>query len=214
MCGVISRSVSATGWSVRQIGRIVFWRDGLYSLVVEFGQQLALWIPLCVATAAVLFFSVKHFVPSAIERILRGLKPLLLLLQAPHSGDKPFVEVLLFQVPFRDDVCIIVRTVLLSGDRLMSFTLDAVVIGQQLCTMFAVRWLILLHHWVHVVVVSFVVDRDIILSCAVIAVFAVAGLNAAPTLALWLLLKRVILRCILPFLAVVFFGCVHHVYVI
>ena len=52
------------------------------------------------------------------------------------------MEVFLLQVPFRDDVCIVVRTVLLSGDRLISFTLGIAVIGQQLRTMFAMRWFI------------------------------------------------------------------------
>ena len=80
------------------------------------------------ATATILFFSVEHFVPSTVERILRGLKPLLLLLQTPRGGDKPSMEVLLFQVPFRDDVCIVVWTVLLSGDRLISFTLGVAVV--------------------------------------------------------------------------------------
>ena len=74
--------------------------------------------------------------------------------------------------------------------------------------MFIVPWLILLHHWVHGVVVSFGVGRGIILSCAAIAVFGVAGFGAAPSL------ERIILCCILRFLAVVFFGCVHHVYII
>ena len=53
-----------------------------------------LWIALCVATATILFFSVEHFVPSTVECILRGLKPLLLLLQAPRGGDKPSMDVL------------------------------------------------------------------------------------------------------------------------
>ena len=79
------------------------------------------------ATATILF-SVEHFVPSTVERILRGLKPLLLLLQTPRGGNKPSTEALLFQVPFRDDVCIIVRTVFLSGERLMSFILGVAVI--------------------------------------------------------------------------------------
>ena len=166
------------------------------------------------ATAAVLFFSVKHFVPSAVERILCGLKPFLLLLQAPRGGDKPSMEVLLFHVPFRDDVCIIVRTVLLSGDRLMSFTLGIAVIGQRLRTMFTVRWFILLCRWVRVVVVSSGVDRGVIFSCAVIAVLAEAGFGAAPTPSPWLLLEGAILCCILLFLGIVFFGCVHHVYII
>ena len=124
------------------------------------------------------------------------------------------MEVLLLQVPFRYDVCVIVRTVLLSGDRLMSFTLGVAVMGQRLRTMFVVRWLILLCRWVHVVVVSSRVDRGIILSCAIIIVFAEAGFGAAPTSSLWLLLEGIILRYILPFLVVVFFGCIHHVYIV
>ena len=108
------------------------------------GSSLRFWIALCVATATVLFFSVEHFVPSTVECVLRGLEPLLLLLQAPRGGNKPSMEALLFHVPLRDDVCIVVRTVLLSGDRLMSFTLGVAVIGQRLCTMFDVRWIILL----------------------------------------------------------------------
>ena len=63
----------------------------------------------------------------------------------------------MFQVFFRDE-CIVVQTVLLSGGRLMSFTLAVVVIGRLLRTMFGVPWLILLHRWVHMVVVAFRVD--------------------------------------------------------
>ena len=126
MCGIIDHPVAATGWSVRLIGHIVFRRNGLYGLIVEFGQQLALWVALCVAIVAIFFFSVEHFVPSTVERILCGLKPLLLLLQAPRGGNKPSMEVLLFQVFFRDDECIIVRTVLLFGDSLVNFTLGVI----------------------------------------------------------------------------------------
>ena len=72
------------------------------------------------------------------------------------------MEVLLLQVPFRDDVCIIVRTVLLSRDRLISFTLGVSVVGQRLCTVFAVRWFIQLCRWVLVVVVSSGVDWSVI----------------------------------------------------
>ena len=124
------------------------------------------------------------------------------------------MEVLLLQVPFRDDVCIVVRTVLLSGDRLISFTLGVAVIGQLLRTMFTVRWLILFCRWVHVVVVSSGVDQGIIFSCVVIAVFAEAGFGAAPASTLCLFLGGVILRRLLPFLIIVFFGCIHHVYII
>ena len=80
--------------------------------------------------------------------------------------------------------------------------------------MFTVPWLILLHRWVHVVVVSFGVDRGNILSCVVIAVFAEKGFGAAPTSSLWLLLEGTILHYIIPFLVVVFLGCVHHVYIV
>ena len=96
----------------------------------------------------------------------------------------------------------------------MSFILGVAVIGQRLRTMFVVRWFILLCRWVRVVVVSSGVDRGIIFSCTVIAVFAEAGFGKAPTPSLWLLLEGAILRCILPFLIIVFFGGVHHVYVI
>ena len=79
MCDVVSRPVAATGWSVRLIGRFIFRLNGLYGLVVEFGQQLALWIALYVATATVLFFGVTHLVPSVVERILFSLKLFLFL---------------------------------------------------------------------------------------------------------------------------------------
>mgnify|MGYP005845754917 CR=1 FL=1 len=76
MGGIISYLVTATGRSVWLIGS--FRLSGLYGLVVEFGQQLALWISLCVAIVAVFFSSVEHFVPPAVECILRGLEALLL----------------------------------------------------------------------------------------------------------------------------------------
>ena len=109
----------------------------------------------------------------------------------------------MLQVPFRDDVCIVVRTVLLSGDRLISFTLGIAVIGRRLRTMFAVRWFIPLCRWIYLVVISFGVDQGIILSCADIAVFSEAGFGAAPTSSFCFLLEGIILRCILPFLAIV-----------
>ena len=138
MCGIVSRPIAATRWSIRLIGRFILRLCWLYGLIIELRQQLALWIALCVATATILFFIVEHFVPSSIERILHGLKPLLLLLQTPRGGNKPSAEVLLFQVPFRDDVCILIRTIFLSGGRLMSFILSVAVFGQRIRTMFAV----------------------------------------------------------------------------
>ena len=50
----------------------------------------------------------------------------------------------MLQVPFQDDVCIVVRTVLLSGDRFVSFISSITMIGQQPRTMFTISWLILL----------------------------------------------------------------------
>ena len=81
------------------------------------------WVALCLAITVVSFLRVKHFIPYVAECILRGFKPLLLIIQAPRGGNKSLVEVLLFQVFFRDDEFIIVWTILFSGDRLLNFTL-------------------------------------------------------------------------------------------
>ena len=120
VCGVISRSVSTTRWSFWLVGRIVIRRYGRNSLVVKFGQQFAFGIALCLAITAVFFPSVEHFVPSIIECILCGFKPLILLLQAPRGANKPLVEALLFQVFFRDDECIVIQTILLFEERMIS----------------------------------------------------------------------------------------------
>ena len=93
----------------------------------------------------------------------------------------------MFQTFFRDDECIVVRTVLLSGGRLMSFTLGIAVIGRLLQAMFSVTWLLLLHRWIHMVVFAFGVDRGVNFSCAIIAIFVVAGLRAVPAPLLWFL---------------------------
>ena len=103
MCVVVSRSVSTTRWSAWLIGRIVVRRYGCNSIVIEFGQQFAFGVAICLAITAVFFLSVEHFIPFIIERILCGFKLLLLLLQAPRGGDKSLVEVLLFQLFFWDD---------------------------------------------------------------------------------------------------------------
>ena len=95
----------------------------------------------------------------------------------------------------------------------MSFILGVAVFGQRIRTMFAICWFILLYSWVNVVVVSSGVDWGVIFSCAVIVVFAEAGFGAAPTPSLWFLLDGAILRCILPFLVIVLFGCIHHIYI-
>ena len=83
-------------------------------------------------------------------------------------------------------------------------------IGRLLRAMFGVTWLILLHRWVHMVVVAFEVDWGVDLSSAVIAIFTVAGLGAAPAPSFWLLSGGFILR----FVAVIFFRRIHHVNVI
>ena len=116
----------------------------------------------------------------------------------------------MFQVPFRDDVCIFVRTVFLPRGGLMRFILYIAVFGHQIRTMFAICSFIVLCRWVNVVVVSSGVDWSVIFSCAVIAVFVEAGFGGAPTPMLCLLLGGVILRCLV---AIVFFRCIHHVYV-
>ena len=78
---------------------------------------------------------------------------------------------------------------------------------------FSVTWLILLHRWVHLVVVAFGVDRGVYFSSAIIAIFTVAGLRAASAPLFWLLSGGFILRCVL-FVAIVLLRRVHHVYII
>ena len=80
------------------------------------------------AIAAVFFLSVKHFVPSVIEHILCGLKPLLVLIQAPCSGYKSLLEAFSFHLCIRDDECVVIPNVLLFGDKLISGVFGIVVI--------------------------------------------------------------------------------------
>ena len=64
--------------------------------------------------------------------------------------------------------------------------------------------------WLEGIVVVFGTIWSVIVSCAGIAAFAMAGLRAVPlTLVLRLLLGGIILRCVI---AIAFFGGVHHVY--
>ena len=93
----------------------------------------------------------------------------------------------MFQACFRDDECIVIRTVLLSQGGLMSLSLGIIVIGHLLRAMFGVAWLVLLHCWVHMVVVAFGVDWGVDLFGAFIAIFTVAGLGAASAPSFWLL---------------------------
>src|SRR3954465_3762094 len=118
------------------------------------------------ATATVLFCRVEHLVPSTIECVLCCLEPLFLLLQTSCCGDEPF----LLQLPFRGDAFVVIRTVFFSGDGFIGLSLGVAIFGQRLRTLFVVRWLTLLYHWVNLA------------SCyAVIAVFAKAGFRAAPS---------------------------------
>ena len=86
----------------------------------------------------------------------------------------------MFQTSFRDDECIVNRTVLLSGGSLMSSALGIAMVGRLLWAVFGMTWLILLHHWVPMVVVAFGVNRSVILFCVVIANFTMTGFRAAP----------------------------------
>ena len=169
-----------------------------------------LWIALCVVTSTILVFVVEHFVSPAVERILCGLKLFLLFLQTPRCGNKPSAEVLLLQVCLRDDACIFVRTVFFPEQGLMRLIFGVIVFGCWIRTMFAVCILIVLCHRGGAVIVSSRVDWTVISSCAVIVVFAMAGLRAVLlTLALGLL-GGGILRSLF---AIALFGCIHHVYV-
>ena len=64
--------------------------------------------------------------------------------------------------------------------------------------------------WLEGIFVVLGTIRSVIVSCASIATFLMAGLRAAPlTSVLGLLLGGIILRCLV---AIPFFGGVHHVY--
>ena len=81
----------------------------------------------------------------------------------------------MFQVPFREDVCIFVRTVFLPRGGMMRVILGVAMFGHRIRTMFAVCSFSVLCRWVNVVVVSSGVDWSVILSCVVIAIFAEVG---------------------------------------
>ena len=152
-----------------------------------------------------------YFVPLAVERILCNLESLLLFLQAPRCGNKPSAEVLLLQVCFRDDACIFVRTVFFPRRGLMRLIFGVIVFGRWIRTMCAVCILIMFCHRGGAVVISSRVVWTIISSCAVIVVFAMVGLRAAPLTSALGLLGGCILRCLF---AIALSGCIHHVYVI
>ena len=151
-----------------------------------------------------------YFVPLTVERILCDLGSLLLFLQAPRGGNKPSAEVFLLKVRFWDDVCIFVWTVVFPRWGLMRLILGVIVFGRWVRTMYLVCILIMLCHRGGAVGVSSRVEWAIISSCAVIAVFAMAGLRAAPLMSALGFLGGGILRCLF---AITLFGCIHHVYV-
>ena len=95
----------------------------------------------------------------------------------------------------------------------MSSTLGIAVVGHLLRAVFGLTWLILLHRWVRVVIVAFGVDRGVNFSRAVVAIFTVTGLRAAPAPSFCLLSRGFILHCVL-FIAVIFLRRVHHVYIV
>ena len=94
----------------------------------------------------------------------------------------------------------------------MSSSLGIAVIGRLLWVVFGVTWLILLHRWVHMVVVAFGADRGVNFPFAVITIFTVTGLGVAPAPSFWLFSEGFILRCVLS-VAVVLLRRVHHVYI-
>ena len=116
---------------------------------------------------------------------MRGLEPLLLLFKTPRGGNKPFTGVLLLRVPVRRYV---IRTISLDRICLLCLIIRIAVARQRFA---------LLQRWVCVIVIS-----------------VEAGFGAVLASSLWLLFEGISLLCVLPFIVVVFFWCVHHVYVI
>ena len=92
--------------------------------------------------------------------------------------------ILLLRVPVRRCV---VRTIFFDRIGLFVLILRIAVVRQ---------WFVLVQRWVCMIVIS-----------------AEAGFGAALTPPLSLLIEGTSLRCVLPFLVVVFLWCVHHVYV-
>ena len=96
------------------------------------------------AITAVLRYSVEYFTLSDSECVLCSPEPLLLLFQTPHSGNKPFMGILLLRVPVRCDV---IRTVIFAGVGLFGLILRVAVVGRWFNVMFVVRWLTLLYRF-------------------------------------------------------------------
>ena len=91
------------------------------------------------ATAAVFVCGIDYFAPSDSECIFRSSGLPLLLFQATHSGDEPFVEVLLLQQLVRREI---VHTVIFVGDGLF---IQVVLFGRLLDGKFAVHRFALLY---------------------------------------------------------------------
>ncbi len=120
------------------------------------------------------------------------------------------MEVISFHACFRDDACIVIRTVFLSWGGLMNSSLGIIMIGRLFRTVFGVTWLVLLHRWVHMVVVAFEVDWGVDLSGTLVAIFTIAGLGAASAPSLWFLPGGFIFRIV----AIILLRPVHHVYIV
>ena len=135
------------------------------------------------------------------------MKLLLLFLKATCRGYKPALEALLFDGILWHDEFVIVEACLVFGGRYV-----IIILFLSICrSLMRVGFSILLC-WILLEAVVFGTVRGVVISCARITIFALAGLRAAPlTPALRLLPGGVILRCLI---AIAFFGCVHHVYII
>ena len=103
------------------------------------------------ATAAIFVYGVQYFAPSDSGCFFHSFELPLLLFQATHSGDKPFVEVLLLHEPIRRKV---VRTVVFAGDGVFGLFIQVALFGRLLEGMFVVRRLVLLYGWVCMAAVS------------------------------------------------------------
>ena len=86
--------------------------------------------------------SAEYFTPSELECVLRGLEPLLLLFQAPRSGNKPFKGSQLLRVSVRRYV---VRTIILDRICLFGLIIWIAVVRQRFA---------LLQCWVCVIAIS------------------------------------------------------------
>ena len=166
------------------------------------------WVSLGGAFEFILFGR-EDLGPSVGQQVLVGLKLLLLFLQAFCCGYKPALEALLLDGILRHDKFFVAEAHLVFGEGHV-----IVILRFSVCCLFlrASLPILSLETWPEGIVFVFGTIHNVIISCAGIAAFAMAGLRAAPmTPVLRLLLEGIILRCLI---AIAFFGGVHHVYII